>query len=82
MKQTKLESLLERLVDVSTGFIISVFIYKYVILTQDWLWENAFLVTLIFTVVSIVRGYLWRRFFNAEMHKLIKRFVRGLYENR
>lgn len=76
LRQTKIESVIERTVDLTTGFIISVLIYKYFILTNQWLFESAILVTTIFTVVSFVRGYLWRRFFNAELHKFIQMGVK------
>ena len=66
MMQTKTESIIERTLDIGTGFIISLLLYKYVILELEWLWTNAFLVTLLFTVVSFVRGYLWRRYFNLR----------------
>ena len=78
-KQTKVESAIERTVDLTTGFILSVLIYEYVILRNDWLFENAILVTTIFTIVSFVRGYLWRRFFNAELHRVVHNIVRRFY---
>lgn len=71
MKQTKLESIIERAVDIATGFIISVFVYKYIILTSEWLWQSPIYVTTLFTVISFFRGYMWRRFFNAGLHRLV-----------
>lgn len=75
MKQTKLESIIERAVDISTGFIISVLVYKYIILTSEWLWQSPVLVTTLFTIISFFRGYMWRRFFNAGLHKVVHGIV-------
>ena len=75
MKQSKLESIIERTVDISTGFIISVLVYKHVILTSEWLWQSPMYVTTLFTVISFARGYTWRRFFNAGLHKVVHKFV-------
>lgn len=75
MKQTKIESLIERTVDISIGFIISVLVYKYIILSSEWLWQSPVLVTLLFTVISFARGYTTRRFFNAGLHKVVHRVV-------
>lgn len=75
MKQTKLESIIERSFDMTTGFIISVLVYKYIILTSEWLWQSPILVTTLFTVISFFRGYMWRRFFNAGLHRFVHKFV-------
>lgn len=75
MKQTKIESIIERTADLITGFIISVLLYKHVILTSEWLWNSPMLVTTLFTIVSFCRGYMWRRFFNANLHKVVHKFV-------
>ena len=81
MKQTKLESIIERTVDIATGFIISVLVYKHVILNNDWLWESPIYVTSLFTVISFVRGYMWRRFFNAGLHRVVHRVVSKAFSN-
>ncbi len=75
MKQTKLESIIERTVDMATGFIISVFVYKYIILNSEWLWQSPVLVTTLFTIISFFRGYIWRRFFNAGLHKMVHKII-------
>jgi hypothetical protein len=76
--QTKLESLLEASVSTTVGFVISfivwqsiagpVFGYTVTLLDNFWL-------TSIFTCVSLARQYIFRRFFNANIHKAIKKFV-------
>ena len=75
MQQSKLESALEQTLNVGSGFILSYMIWITVITpvydiqlsTSDNL-----TVTLIFTVVSLLRGYVWRRLFNGRvLHKLL-----------
>ena len=66
--QTKRQSLIETLTSVFVGWIIGVILnltilplFDYNITVVDSLW-----VSLIFTVISVVRGYLIRRFFNLK----------------
>jgi len=66
--QSKYQSILEQTLNVGSGFIISVLVWEYAIknlihagvLSVD----SSIWITVIFTVVSFVRGYLWRRYFN------------------
>ena len=78
MHQTKLESLLERTIDACTGWVIALLIWVFII-TPIWSIEVSPMdnvwITTTFTAISIVRGYFWRRFFNAGIHKLIHKFV-------
>ena len=69
--QSKKESLIETLTSVFVGWLIGVILnltilplFDYNITVVDSLW-----VSLIFTVVSVVRGYLIRRFFNSKERK-------------
>ena len=77
MNQTKLESLFEKLCSTFSGFLIALGMWEYVIrpLINSGVLsvENSLTITLIFTVVSIIRGYFWRRFFNAGLHQWFKR---------
>ena len=78
MNQTKLESLLERAVDLTSGMIIAWCTMQYIVVP---LWGLSLSasdnvgVTLLFTAISFVRGYIWRRFFNAGIHKQIHKFL-------
>ncbi len=81
MNQTKLESLIERFADMGTGFIISVLVYHFYILPSVRV-MSAFEVVGIFTSISLVRGYFWRRFFNRGLHKAVHNLVRKIYANR
>jgi len=61
--QTRTESLTESLLNVGSGFIISVGVsmYAYPFFGFDVKIGQAVILTLLFTVVSVVRGYCWRR---------------------
>jgi len=66
--QSKYQSIIEQILNMGSGFIISVLVWELVIknlihegvLTLD----SSIMITVIFTTVSFIRGYLWRRFFN------------------
>ena len=69
--QSKKQSLIETLTSVFVGWLIGVILnltvlplFDYNITVVDSLW-----VSLIFTVISVVRGYLIRRFFNSKEKK-------------
>lgn len=69
--QTKKQSLIETLTSVFVGWLIGVILnltilplFDYNITVVDSLW-----VSLIFTVVSVIRGYVIRRFFNSKERK-------------
>lgn len=68
LMQSKKESFIETLTSVFVGWLIGVILnmlvlplFDYNITVIDSLW-----VSLIFTVVSVIRGYIIRRFFNSK----------------
>ena len=66
MQQTKLQSFIETIVNIGIGYCISVVINMLVLPMFGYypnVTESA-QIALIFTVVSIVRSYFVRRFFN------------------
>ena len=78
MNQTKLGSLYEALINVLIGFCIN-YVMNLVILgwimglpitLLDNLW-----IGLMFTVVSVARSYVIRRYFNARLQKLAQRMA-------
>lgn len=71
MKQSKVESAIEVFCNYASGFLIAWFTYAQLIMNNEWLKNSPFFVTVIFTVISIIRSYFWRRFFNAEVHKFV-----------
>lgn len=77
MTQSKLESLIEQTLNVGSGFIISWMFWVTVITPvydiQVSTSENL-QITGLFTCISVLRGYIWRRVFNRRMlHKMIGR---------
>lgn len=67
--QTRKRSALESFCNVSSGFIIAMLTWELVIEPvfdiEKNLLENLH-ISMIFTVVSLVRGYVWRRVFNRK----------------
>ena len=82
MKQTKWESLEETLVNVGTGFLMSLFIQVAIVPMITGHYPSAtqnFVITLIFTVISILRGFTVRRVYNKHRGifiKIIRRLIK------
>ena len=71
IEQSKTISFVETCVNVGTGFFVSLLVW-YAIIIPVWHpglthLENIS-VTLVFTVVAIIRGYVIRRFFATKIH--------------
>lgn len=67
--QSKKLSLIESICNVGSGFIISLLVWVYLIgplfgIEKDL--KQGLGITCIFTGISIVRGYIWRRLFNRR----------------
>ena len=79
MNQTKLGSLIEAFINVLIGFGIN-FTANLIILPifgyTPTLWDN-FQIGLLYTVVSIARSYIVRRWFNAKLHAAAQRLAGG-----
>ena len=69
--QTKKWSMIESLTSVGIGWFIGVILNLTVLPLFDYYITvvDSLLVSLIFTVISVVRGYLIRRFFNSKERK-------------
>ena len=69
--QTKRQSLIETLTSVFVGWLIGVILNLTVLPLFDYniTVVDGLLVSLIFTVISVVRGYVIRRFFNSKERK-------------
>jgi len=84
MEQTKIESLIETITNIFTGFIISYSLWRFVltpVIERGYLNINdAFTITAIFTVTSVVRSYYWRRFFARRFHLVVHRWISKLKE--
>ena len=67
--QNKSQSLIETLTNVSIGYIIS-FIANMAVLPMfgyDINLTDGFWISIIFTVISVIRGYVVRRWFNMRI---------------
>ena len=67
MSQKRVHSLIEQILNVASGFCISLIVWTaWVVPAYDvevTMTDNL-AVTTVFTLVSIIRGYCWRRYFN------------------
>lgn len=78
MRQTRFESLIEASLNTASGFVVSLIVWRWIVaplmkLPLDM--TSNLVITSIFTVVSILRSYVWRRFFNAGIHKAVKQWL-------
>jgi len=74
VRQTKLESLVEASLNTTSGFVVSLIVWRWIVAPLMHLpldMASNLVITSIFTVVSILRSYIWRRFFNAGIHKAV-----------
>ena len=64
--QTRLQSLIEVAANVASGFVVAWLtgLWVYPLLGYHVSAGTNTTITVIFTVVSVVRSYLWRRWFN------------------
>lgn len=82
MNQTRLGSLVEVALNVVIGFSISWVANLWILPLYGFhiSGTQAFTMGLIFTVISVVRGYLLRRFFNGHLHRLSGLFTKRFLE--
>lgn len=79
--QTKIESALEAATSTAAGFLISFVVWRAIampVFGHESSYAESFWLTALFTVSSLVRQYVFRRFFNANIHKAIHKFVISL----
>lgn len=86
MEQTRLVSIIEICLNVATGFLLAMAVWAWVIPVMfprmaGPVAEN-FVITATFTIVSILRGYFWRRFFNNGVHATVANWVGKLFSSR
>ena len=78
--QTKLVSFIESVVNVGSGFLLSLVLWQYIVAPAFGYavtMKTNLILTTIFTVTSVARGYLWRRFFARNLHRSVVRFVQN-----
>ena len=79
MNQTRLESLIESALNISTGFVVSLVFWTLVVVP---VWKlpvtmaQNMEITLCFTALAVVRSYLWRRFFNNGIHRRVHQWAK------
>lgn len=80
--QRKIISIIEVCLNVASGFILAMLVWAYIIpilfpRLAGPIIENLW-ITSTFTVVSVLRGYFWRRFFANGIHRIVALWVRGV----
>lgn len=80
MHQTRIESLVETCLNVAIGFCVSYAMWPFVAALYGIPYSHAqaFGITAIFTVTSVLRGYVVRRWFNAGLHRAAARIANRL----
>ena len=81
MNQSKLESLAEVGVNVVIGWVIGLTaqVFFFPLIGIEATFSQNFISSIVFTVISIVRGYVVRRWFNAGIHKFVANLIRKWY---
>lgn len=86
VKQTRLESAIEVATDMSVAFLISWAVMAWVIPAVysdiNMGAGRSFGITLIFTVTSLIRSYIWRRLFENEIHKAVHSWAMEAFNGR
>lgn len=84
MQQTKLISGIEVFCNYASGFLLSFVVWQTLAYLYgiDMPLHRNFVITTIFTIVSVARSYVWRRFFNAGLHRVVSDFVRNWFARR
>ena len=77
MNQSRLGSLIEACIGTAIGFVMSIVLSLIVYPLHGHsftLLENVS-ITMIFTIASVIRSYLVRRFFNMHIHRAAQRMA-------
>ncbi len=79
MRQSRLESATEAVLNVGSGFFVALLVWQF-IAAPLWGYEITLLdnlgLTTLFTVVSVIRSYIWRRFFERRIMRRIQSYAR------
>jgi hypothetical protein len=76
--QSKTESLVEQLCNIGSGMILAYLIMELVLIPTLGIGMSPLQnvgTTVVLTIVSVIRGYVWRRFFNRKLHKTWTKYV-------
>lgn len=69
MRQSHKDSVIEAVVNVGSGVIVAYCVTQFILapaLHLDITYSKNFVITTVLTVVSMIRSYLWRRFFDSK----------------
>lgn len=79
MEQTRLSSLIEAALNTAIGFALSFAVWPLAaaLFSVPYTVGSHFGVVGLFTVVSVARGYVLRRWFNARLKRMAARLARG-----
>ena len=77
MNQTKLGSFYEALMNVAIGAVVALLTQLAVFPTEDIhiTWDAQFRIMMWFTVISVIRSYVVRRWFNKRLHAAAQRLA-------
>jgi hypothetical protein len=78
MNQTRLVSLIEAALNTASGFVIAMLVWQLLVAPlfgYEVTARTNFAMTSIFTAVSVVRSYAWRRFFARGLHVVLLRWI-------
>lgn len=71
-EQTKLESAIEQICNVGSGMVIAYAVMELILAPALGIgitpMQNVW-TTIVLTIVSVIRGYCWRRIFNKRMYR-------------
>ena len=73
-RQSRLESAVEAVCNIGSGFLVALVVWQVIapLYGYDITFADNVGLTSIFTVVSITRSYIWRRFFEARILRRIR----------
>jgi len=79
MKQTKLGSLIESLINILIGYVISLLsqLVIFPMFNIHISLATNFYIGAWFTVISLARSYIIRRWFNAKLHNMAMSMAEG-----
>lgn len=80
MNQTRLGSLIESCINTAIGFVVSLGLSAAVfpMFGHSFTFAQNLGITAVFTIASVARGYVVRRWFQAKLHRAAQRMARSV----
>lgn len=83
MEQSKVESGIEVVVDVGSGLLVSWVMQMYFIPliypSYQLTGRESLFIVIMFTVLSVLRKFYWRRFFARGFHLIVHKYITRLF---